>query len=186
MNTANRIVAFILSTACGVCFALPHNLDLPHKCIETSGLSELEMTKKLELETKTLPVVKQVMQETGALAESFGLGYGGRIIMNCGIGYSDYDSAGKLAKGIKPSAIEPNMPMRVLSLSKVLTRAAIWKLCHDGALNCEENAMLASGITPYNNISQPWHSQCKVSDLAKTTYTACDIPYGGTDDTIIS
>ena len=186
MNTANRIVAFILSAACGACFALPHNLDLPHKCIETSGLSELEKTKKLELETKTLPVVKQVMQETGALAESFGLGYGGRIIMNCGIGYSDYDSADNLAKGDKPSQLEPNMPMRALSVSKVIARAAIWKLCHQGLLNCEENAVLASGITPYNNISQPWHAQCKVSDLAKTTYTTCDISYAGVDEISIS
>ena len=47
--------------------------------------------------------------------------------------------------------------------------------------------MTLSGIVPWNKTVQPWHSQCKISDLIQIPVTSCDIPFGLTiEDKAIS
>ena len=91
------VVTTLLCAGAALTHAKAHNYDLPYICESGTNLTSLESTQKLTFETTVIPIAKQVMKEAGALAGSLGIGYAGRIILVCAIGYADWNSAELLA-----------------------------------------------------------------------------------------
>ena len=177
------LVGLVFASATSVAFALPHNYELPHSCIDTGVLTSFQQSKKAELEGRALPMIKQLMKEGGQMAGLFAISYKGRELSNCAVGYADYDSAERLAKGLPVLPLQANAAGRGASLAKPITRAAVKKCVELGLCDYNENLMTASGVKTWNGAVQPWHSQCTVKHAVLPVTTGCDIPTGieGTD-----
>lgn len=158
--------------------ALPHNYDLPFNCIDSGALTNFQQSKKAELEGRAIPMIKQLMKEGGQMAGLFAISYKGRELSNCAIGYADYDSGERLAKGLLVLPLQANAAARGASLAKPITRAAIKKCVDMGLCDYNENLLAASGVKPWGNTVQPWHSQCTVRHAVEPVTTACNIPTG--------
>ena len=158
--------------------ALPHNYDLPFNCIDSGALTNFQQSKKAELEGRAIPMIKQLMKEGGQMAGLFAISYKGRELSNCAIGYADYDSGERLAKGLLVLPLQANAAARGASLAKPITRAAIKKCLDMGLCDYNENLLAASGVKPWGNTVQPWHSQCTVRHAVEPVTTGCNIPDG--------
>lgn len=179
MKTLPRTIATtLLLTLSGLAYALPHNYDLPHNCVDVATLSADQQSKKAALESRALPMMKQLMKEGGQMAGLFAISYKGRSLSNCAVGYADYDSAERLAKGLPVLPLQANAAARGASLAKPITRAAVKKCVELGLCDYNENLMAASGVKPWKNIVQPWHSQCTVKHAVEPVTTGCNIPTG--------
>ena len=172
------LVGLVFASATSVAFALPHNYDLPHSCIDTGNLTSFQQSKKAELEGRALPMIKQLMKEGGQMAGLFAISYKGRELSNCAVGYADYDSAERLAKGLPVLPLQANAAGRGASLAKPITRAAVKKCVELGLCDYNENLMTASGVKTWNGAVQPWHSQCTVRHAVEPVTTGCNIPLG--------
>ena len=119
MKTVSKIITTtLLLTLSGLAYALPHNYDLPHNCLDVSTLTADQQSKKAALESRALPMMKQLMKEGGQMAGLFAISYKGRLLSNCAVGYADYDSAERLAKGLPVLPLQATAAARGASLAK--------------------------------------------------------------------
>ena len=172
------IVTTLLLTSSGFASALPHNYNLPHSCVDVPTLTADQQSKKTAVESRALPMMKQLMKEGGQMAGLFAIAYKGRSLSNCAVGYADYDSAERLAKGLPVLPLQANAAARGASLAKPITRAAVKKCVELGLCNYNENLMAASGVKPWKDTVQPWHSQCTVKHAVEPVTTGCAISDG--------
>ena len=112
------------------------------------------------------------------MAGLFAISYKGRELSNCAVGYADYDSGERLAKGLPVLPLQANAAGRGASLAKPITRAAVKKCVELGLCDYNENLMTASGVKTWNGAVQPWHSQCTVRHAVEPVTTGCNIPDG--------
>jgi hypothetical protein len=172
-------IILLCAFATSITSALPHNYDLPFNCIDSGNLPSFQQSKKSELENKVTPALKQLMKEGGQMSALFAISYKGRELSNCAIGYADYDSAERLAKGLPVLPLQANAAGRGASLAKPIARAAIKKCVEMGLCDYNENLLAASGVKVWRDTVQPWHSQCTFKHAVEPVTTGCNIPNGG-------
>jgi len=184
MQSIKSSVIVLFAVASMLTIARPDTFDRPIHTMSVGGLTTDQLARKTAIEAKVGAAMKKLAQEAGAPAFVVAIaGTAGNEFMNMGGGWADYDAGDKFKLGQLPSLqLEPNVPVAAASFEKFVTVAAM-RICVDkGLCSYSENALKASGISVWNNVAQPWHSQCLVSDLAKISATTCDIPYGGGAD----
>lgn len=159
-------------------FSLPHNYDLPHNCVDTVTLTTVQQSKKVELEGRAIPMIKQLMKEGGVMSALFAVSHAGRKLSDCAVGYADYDSAERLAKKLPVLPLQASAYARGASHAKPITVAAVKRCVETGLCDYNENLMTASGVRPWGDTVQPWHSICTVKHAVESVTTGCDIPTG--------
>ena len=180
MQSIKSLVIALFAVASMLTFARPDAFDRPVHTLSVGGLTSDQSLRKTAIEAKVSAAMKRIANESGSLAFTLAIsGTSGNEFMNMSGGWADYDAGDKFALGKLPNLpLEPNVPVAAASFEKFVTVAAMRKCVDIGKCSYTENALKASGLAVWNNIVQPWHTQCLVSDLAKISATTCDIPYG--------
>jgi hypothetical protein len=111
--------------------------------------------------TAVTDALKAKMRESGTLAAQVAVGYQGRIVMSCGVGYNDALTRSKLAAdstGKSVIRMESGVTGRAASRTKHYVLAAMKK----AGIDTSQNLAAASGLTSFNGVLMSGFATCSI------------------------
>lgn len=126
--------------------------------METHIIKEIPVTGEFEVSLEIFDIkIVEIMKEHNIPAGTMAVMHDGQIVLSHGYGYSDKD---------RSIPTQPGMLMRIASITKPFTNAAIKSLIREGKVSLEEKVVNVLNIKPFGgNYNDPRWEDITISHL---------------------